>query len=146
MVKPNYKGAPGLTKRAAQALPRSVQRNPCRSAGMHWGKSSTLVQRDCYSAFLAKNVIENQHRPSLLEESWATAEPLLRRAGLCVEQSGSGVRLRAPTVAFKSLPSDRIARQRRFVRGHARDAVAEAARSLREPANPSQSAFRTPGL
>jgi transposase len=110
------------------------------------GESNTLVQRDCYSAFLAKNVIENQHRPSLLEESWATAEPLLRRAGLCVEQSGSGERLRFPTVEFKALPSDRIARRKRFVRGHARDAVAGAARPLREPANPTQSAFRTPGL
>jgi hypothetical protein len=41
------------------------------------------MQRDCYSAFLAKNVVvnakESRHRPSRLEESW-TAEPLLRRA------------------------------------------------------------------
>lgn len=110
------------------------------------GKSNTLVQRDCYSAFLAKNIIENQHNPSRLEKSWAAAEPLLRRAGLCLDQSGSGERLRAPTVEFKPLPSDRIARRKRFVRGHARDAVAGAARSLREPANPSQSAFRIPGL
>jgi hypothetical protein len=29
-------------------------------------KSKTLVQRDCYSAFLAKNVFENQHMPSQL--------------------------------------------------------------------------------
>lgn len=110
------------------------------------GKSNTLVQRDCYSAFLAKNVEENQHKPTQLEEGWATAELLLRRAGLCIEQSGSGERLRAPTVEFKALPSDRIARRKRFVRGHARDAVAGAARSLREPVNPSQSTFRTPGL
>jgi hypothetical protein len=57
-----------------------------------------LVQRDCYSAFLAKNLIENQHKRSHLREDWATAELLLRRAGLCVEQSGSGERLRFPTV------------------------------------------------
>ncbi len=108
------------------------------------GKSNTLVQRDCYSAFLAKNVIENQHKPSQLQVDWAAAEPLLRRAGLCLEQSGSGKRL--PTVEFKPLPSDRIARRKRFLRGHAQDAVTGAARSLREPAYPSQSAFRTPGL
>lgn len=108
------------------------------------GKSNTLVQRDCYSAFLAKNVIENQHKPSQLREDWAAAEPLLRRAGLCLEQSKSGERNRSPTVEFKPLPSDQIARRRRFVRSHARDAVAGAARSLREPANASQSAFRTP--
>jgi hypothetical protein len=110
------------------------------------GDSNTLVQRDCYSAFLAKNVIENQHEPSRLRENWATAELLLRRAGLCVEQSGSGERLRFPTVEFKPLPSDRIARRKRFVRGHARDVVTEAARSMREPANPSQPASRTPCL
>lgn len=110
------------------------------------GNTQTLVQRDCYSAFLARNVSESEHKPSRLREDWATAELLLRRAGLCVEQSGSGERLRAPTVEFKPLPSDRIARQRRFVRGHARDVVAQAARSMREPANPSQSAFRTPCL
>ena len=43
------------------------------------GKSNTLVQRDCYSAFLAKNVVENQHKPSQLREDWAAAQPLLRR-------------------------------------------------------------------
>lgn len=88
------------------------------------GESNTLVQRDCYSAFLAKNVFENQHKPSRLREDWATAELLLRRAGLCVEKSGSGERLRLPPVEFKPLPSDRIARRKRFVRGHARDVVA----------------------
>ena len=103
------------------------------------GDAQLMVQRDCYSAFLAKNVIENQHKPSQLREDWATAEPLLRRAGLCVEQSESGVRLRVPTVV---IPSDRIARQRRFVRGHAWDVVA----AKRESENPTQSAFRTPCL
>jgi hypothetical protein len=100
---------------------------------------ASWCQHDCYSAFLAKNVIDNQHKPSLLHESWAAAEPLLRRAGLCLQQSESGTRLRVPTVA---IPSDRIARQRRFVRGHARDAVV----ARREPLNPTQAAFRTPGL
>jgi putative transposase len=110
------------------------------------GRSNTLVQRDCYSAFLARNVIENQHKPPQLREDWATAELLLRRAGLCVEQSGIGDRLRVPTVEIKPLPSDLIARRKRFVRGHARDVVALAARSMREPANPMQSASRTPWL
>ena len=105
------------------------------------GKSNTLVQRDCYSAFLAKNVIENQHKPSKLQEEWATAELLLRRAGLCVEQSGSGERLRLPTVEFKPLPSDRIARRKRFMRGHARDVVAAVSRSMREPAVTSRLNF-----
>ncbi len=108
------------------------------------GESNTLVQRDCYSAFLAKNVIESQHKRSHLREDWATAELLLRRAGLCVEQSGSGERLRFPTVEFKPLPSDRIARRKRFVRGQARDVVASSEKTMREPASPTQSASRTP--
>lgn len=106
------------------------------------GEGNQQVQRDCYSAWLAKCVRDNQHKPPQLDESWAAAQPLLRRAGLCVEQLWSGGRLRSPTVAFKPLPSDAIARQRRFVRGHAGDAVA----AKREPRNPSQSAFRTPWL
>ena len=106
------------------------------------GMSNTLVQRDCYSAFLARSVIENQHKPSHLREDWATAELLLRRAGLCVEQSGSGERLRFPTVEFKPLPSDRIARRKRFVRGHVQNVVALG----RESGNPTQSASRTPWL
>ena len=100
------------------------------------------VQRDCYSAWLAKCARDNQHKPSQLDESWAAAQPLLRRAGLCVEQLWSRGRLRSPTAVFKPLPSDTIARQRRFVRGHAGDVVA----AKREPRNPSQSAFRTPWL
>ncbi len=104
------------------------------------GGSNLLVQRDCYSAFLAKNVEENQHKPSQLENSWATAEPLLRRAGLCFNQSESGARLRVPAAA--TLPLDRIARQRRFVRSHVQNAVALG----RESGNPTQSAFRTPWL
>lgn len=103
------------------------------------GGSNTIVQRDCYSAFLAKCVDENQHRPSQLHKSWAAAEPLLRRAGLCVDQSERGVRLRVPTV---QIPSDRIARQRWLVRGHARDVVAERP----EPRNPSQAAVKTPAF
>jgi len=103
------------------------------------GEGNLQVQRDCYSAWLAKCVRDNQHKPSQLSSSWAAAKPLLQRAGLCVEQLWSEGRLRSPTVAFKPLPSDAIARRRRLVRGHTGDAVA----AKREPRNPLQSAFRT---
>ena len=101
------------------------------------GHTGVLVQRDCYSAFLAKNVVENQHKSSRLDQSWAAAKPLLRRAGLCADQSESGARLRVPTVG---IPSDRIARQRRFVRGHARDAVV----ARREPEGPVYAYLQNP--
>lgn len=94
------------------------------------GGGNELVQRDCYSAFLAKNVIEGEHNSSMLDTSWTTAEPLLRRAGLCLKESASGMPSGNPTVL---LPSERIARQRRFVRGLSRDAVA----ARREPGDPS---------
>ena len=104
------------------------------------GGSTRLVQRDMYSAFLAQQVMEDQHNPSRLEEGWSVAEPLLSRAGLCFEESASGMPKGAPTVA---IPSERIARERRFVRGHVRDVVSRKAES---PETPRMYAFRTPWL
>jgi len=86
------------------------------------GWSDVLVQRDCYSAFLAKHAVGSEHNPSQLAEGWAAAEPLLRRAGLCVQKSASGFPSGSPTVL---LPSERIARQRRFVRGLSQNSVVE---------------------
>jgi hypothetical protein len=57
------------------------------------GNSNILLQRDCFSAFLAKYVIENQNKPPHLKENRATAKLLVRQADLCVEASGSGERL-----------------------------------------------------
>lgn len=101
------------------------------------GGESEVVQRDCYSAFLAKNATGNQHNPSQLQKSWAAAKPLLRRVGLCKEQSTSGKASVVPTVA---IPSERIARQRRFVRGHARDVVV----ARREPEVPANVCLQNP--
>lgn len=70
------------------------------------GKS--CVQRDIYSAFLALNVKDNTHNPHQLHISWSAVEPLLRRMGLCVDQSSSGKAPRFPTVI---LPSEKIVRQ-----------------------------------
>ena len=103
------------------------------------GGSGLLVQRDCYSAFLAKNTLDHQHKSPLLREEWAAAQPLLRREGLCVEKSESGTRLRVPTVA---IPLDLISRRRRFVPGHVQNVVAFG----RESVNPEQSVSRTPWL
>lgn len=99
--------------------------------------SGEVVQRDCYSAFLAKNVTENQHNPSRLEISWAAAKPLLRRVGLCKEQSASGKAFVVPTAA---IPSEQIARLRKFVRSHGRDVVA----AMREPGYPANACLQNP--
>lgn len=105
------------------------------------GGSDTIVQRDCYSAFLAKHATEDGHSPSRLSEGWAVAEPLLERAGLCrLHQSTSGLPSGNPTVA---IPSESIARERRFVQGLGRDAVRQKTES---PESPRTHAFRTPWL
>ena len=70
---------------------------------------TSVVQRDSYSAFLALNAEGNTHNLSQLKSSWATVEPLLRRARLCVDELASGKVLAFPTV---KIPSELIARQR----------------------------------
>ena len=103
--------------------------------------SGVIVQRDCYSAFLAKHATEDGHSSSRLEEGWAVAEPLLERAGLCRHhESTSGLPKGNPTVA---VPSESIAREKRFVRGLHRDAVR---RKTESPDAPRMHAFRTPCL
>jgi putative transposase len=107
----------------------SCTKKPLSQRWHRLGGGSTLVQRDCYSAFLAQHASEGGHDPTQLARAWAAAEPLLRRAGLCVDESASG---RAPAVPTVLLSSERIARRRRFGRGQSPDAVG----ASREPEHP----------
>ena len=75
--------------------------------------------------------ISQTNDPNRLEKGWSVAEPLLARAGLCREESASGAPRGVPTVV---IPSEQIARERRWARGHRRDAVAE----RREPEAPAR--------
>lgn len=102
------------------------------------GDHSTLVQRDLYSAFLARSVIDNQHHPTHIHTMWAAAEPLLRQAGWCITQPASGEPKGFPTVK----PSERVACRRKFAIGHHPDVVA----ATREPGLPDGNTFRTPCL
>ena len=72
------------------------------------GGGAVQVQRDAYSAFLAREVEDGAHNPSRLETAWAATEALLRRAGLCRSQATSGRPLGWPTV--KLPPSESLAR------------------------------------
>lgn len=72
------------------------------------GDGISCVQRDMYSAFLACHAQGKKHNPIHLAKAWTAAEPLLRRMGLCVNQSANGKASRFPTVL---LPSERIVRQ-----------------------------------
>lgn len=102
-----------------------------KSLSQRWhslGGTQTLVQRDIYSAFLARHASEDGHNPSLLAREWAAQEPVLRRVGLCLDQSATGkVRaVKSPTVPRVVIPSERIARRRGLGRGLNPDAVAQA--------------------
>lgn len=119
----------------------SCAKKPLSQRWHRLGGSSIIVQRDCYSAFLAKHATEDGHSPSRLDEGWAVAEPLLERAGLCRHhESTSGLPKANPTVA---IPSESIARKKRFVRGLNRDVVR---RKTESPEPPRTHAFRTPWL
>ena len=96
-------------------LTGSCTKKPLSQRWHALGGGPVLVQRDAYSAFLARAVEEGAHNPSRLAESWAAAEPLLRRAGLCTEPSASGRPPACPTVL---LPSEPIARRRGLANGH----------------------------
>lgn len=94
------------------------------------GDGAVLVQRDCYSAFLAKCVMEGEHNPCQLDSSWPAAELLLRRVGLLREKPASGTAFAVPTVG---IPSELVARQKALVRGLNRDAVSHKAESPNAP-------------
>lgn len=115
-----------------------------KSLSQRWhalGDGSGFVQRDIYSAFLAQQCAENELHPSRVDEAWATAKPLLGRAGWSREECASVASLLATAPALPA--PERIARQRRQAIGHARDAVA----ARREPVSPEgDSVFRTPWL
>ena len=102
------------------------------------GDGNGIVQRDVYSAFLARCVIDNRHHPSRIETVWAAVEPLLRQAGWCRNQPASGKTLSFPTVK----PSERVACRRSLAVGHSPDVVAV----TREPGRPDGFDFRTPCL
>ena len=120
---------------------KSCTKKPLSQRWHRLGGSGMIVQRDCYSAFLAKHATEDGHSPTHLKAGWAVAEPLLERAGLCrLHESTSGLPSGNPTAA---IPSESIARERRFVRGLSRDAVR---RKTESPDAPRTHAFRTPWL
>jgi hypothetical protein len=106
------------------------------------GGGSGVVQRDIYSAFLARQAMPSGDAtcPSRafgdLIEAWAAANSLLRRAGWVRNECASveGVLSTAP-----ALPApERIARRRGLVQGHSAGAV-----GLRDPLG---DALRTPCL
>lgn len=71
----------------------------------------TKVQRDLYSAWLARFVENDRLDASQLEKSWAAAEPLLRRAASGLQESVSGRGFPLPHA--KSVGTDRPSKRNR---------------------------------
>ena len=92
----------------------SHTKKPLSQRHHNLGDGKSCVQRDVYSAFLALNASGKTHNPHQLKQSWSAVEPLLRRTGLCCDQSANGKVYHFPTVL---LPSERIVRQSIFGTG-----------------------------
>ena len=103
------------------------------------GDGSGVVQRDVYSAFLARCVITNTLHPSHIEAMWAAQKPVLLQTGWLrsepakIEPSGK------ITVAT---PSERVVCKRGLAIDHDQDVVV----ARREPGDPDGFALRTPCL
>lgn len=73
--------------------------------GSH-AQESVIVQRDCYSAFLALCVMGNEHQPCQLHSRWPVVKQLLEQAGWCRQwEVANGGAIALPTVK----PSERLA-------------------------------------
>lgn len=103
------------------------------------GDGSGVVQRDVYSAFLARCVMSNTHHPSHIVAMWAAQKPVLLQTGWLrsepakIEPSGK------ITVVT---PLEQVVCDRGFAAGHGLDAVV----ARREPGDPSGFTLRTPRL
>jgi hypothetical protein len=103
------------------------------------GDGSGVVQRDIYSAFLARCAMSNEHHPSHIEAMWAAQKPVLLQTGWLreepakIEPSGK-ITVRAP--------SERVVCNRGLAIGHGQDAVV-ARQALGDP---DGFALRTPRL
>jgi hypothetical protein len=108
----------------------------------HWhslGDGSGVVQRDIYSAFLARCVMNNAHHPSPIEALWAAQKPVLLQTGwLCHEPAKIEPSGKITVLA----PSEQVVCNRRRALGHGQDAVAE----TQVLGDSDGFAFRTPRL
>jgi hypothetical protein len=90
----------------------------------HVFSDGTWVQRDLYSAWLARFVEQDRLDASQCDQHWVVAEPLLRRAASGFNQSASGAGFALPHVR-KGVRVDRLL-QEDGRRNEAADAVAQA--------------------
>ena len=102
------------------------------------GDGSGVVQRDIYSAFLARCVVDGKtHHPSHIETMWAAQKPVLLQTGWLRNEPAK----MAPSGKITVLaPSERVVCKRELAIGHCPDAVV----ARREPRDPDGFVLRTP--
>jgi putative transposase len=103
------------------------------------GDGSGVVQRDVYSAFLARCVMSNTHHPSHIVSMWAAQKPVLLQTGWLRSQPA---KIEPSGKITVEIPLERVVCDRGFAIGHGRDAVV----ARREPGDPDGFVLRTPGL
>jgi putative transposase len=104
------------------------------------GDGSGVVQRDIYSAFLARCVVDGKtHHPSHIDSMWATQKPVLLQTGWLRSEP---VRIAPSGKITVATPSERVVCKRELAIGHGRDAVV----ARREPGDPDGFVLRTPCL
>lgn len=103
------------------------------------GDGSGVVQRDVYSAFLARCVIGNTHHSSHIDSMWAAQKPVLLQTGWLRSEPAKIEPQGKITVA---IPLERVVCKKGLAVVHGRDAVV----ARREPGDPSGFALRTPCL
>jgi transposase len=116
---------------------RTYTKKPLSQRWHVLGNWSGVVQRDVYSAFLARCVISNTHHPSHIQVMWAAQKPVLLQTGWLRDESAKIELQGKITVAT---PSEWVVCNRGFAAGHSRDVVV----ARREPGDPSGFALRTP--
>ncbi len=103
------------------------------------GDGSGVVQRDVYSAFLARCVMGNTHHQSHLATMWAAQKPVLLQTGWLRDEPAKIEPSGKITVA---IPLEQVVCRRGLASGHGPDAVA----AMREPGDPAGFILKTPCL
>jgi hypothetical protein len=118
---------------------QTYTKKPLRQRWHVLGDGSGVVQRDIYSAFLARCVMSNRHHPSHIASMWAAQKPVLWQTGW--------LRSKPATIAPSGqitviTPSEPVVCQKGLAIGHGLDAVV----ARREPGDPDGFVLRTPRL
>ena len=120
-------------------LTQTCTKKPLSQRWHTLGDGSGVVQRDIYSAFLARCVMNNTHHPSHIEVMWAAQKPVLLQTGWLREEPAKIEPSGKITVLA---PSEQVVCNRRLAIGHGQDAVVE----TQALGDPDGFAFRTPRL